>query len=240
MKNALLISCISIMAFFPSCYFPDQVRKVNCAQPEDYTYLDFYHTWKIPVCTTSLCSTYTNIWKELLIERTTLTEPYFNKHFEIVGTEILSGYKGDFIYLEFKIQNDWAIAYSGDRFVIRIDEGNSTFPEIGLPKGSYLTKEEIATALDHRGFDSRITEIPKTGPLKFSTMNEALAALIVEAKVDTLCFNRIILSHHTSTLTLEAFAEYEDEEDTCIDASIDLITGRTHIRDRPCTRIWGQ
>jgi len=91
--------------------------------------------------------------------------------------------------------------------------------------------------LDQKGFKSKLDEIPKTGPLKFSSPEEALNTLIREANVDTLCFYRITLSVHYGTLTLKSFARYIDNEDECIEASIDLITGRTDIRNsRSCSR----
>jgi len=204
--------------------------------PEDYNYLDYFEKWNDGICTTTLCSTYTSIWEEILLERTTLTEPYFDEHFEITESTISEGSDGDFFRIGFRVQNDWAIACDADHFIIRIHEGTSSFPEIGLPVNTYLSKEEIVAALDHRGFKSKLDEIPKTGPLKFSSPEEALNILIREANVDTLCFYRITLSIPLKTLTLKSFARYIDNEDECIEAAIDLITGRTTIKNsHPCS-----
>ena len=228
----LLVVSISVFICLPSCYDPeppDPPRPVACEMPEGYDYEDYYERWRQPICTTALCSTYTSIWKDLLIERTTLTEPYFDEHFEILESLILSSSEGDFFVIGYRMQNDWATAYNGDKFIIRIHEGENSFPDIGLPVDTYLSKDEIAAALDRRGFNSWLDEIPKTGPLKFSSPEEALNTLITEANVDTLCFYRIVLSNHIGTLTLKSFARYIDNEDECIEASIDLITGQTFI-----------
>ena len=230
---SLLVFSIGFFMCIPSCFDleqPDPPRPVTCEMPEGYDYTDYYERWRQPVCTTSLCSTYTAIWKDLLIERTTLTEPYFDEHFEITESFIKSSNDGDFFVIGFKVQNDWALAYSGDQFIIRIHEGPNSFPEIGLPLDTYLSKEEIAAALDRRGFTSWIDEIPKTGSLKFASPEEALTTLIAEANVDTLCFYRIVLSDYLGTLTLKSFARYIDNEDECIEADIDLITGHTFIK----------
>ncbi|MEA3480253.1 MAG: hypothetical protein U9R60_18865 [Bacteroidota bacterium] len=238
-KYTLLLVSISVFICMPSCFdleAPDPPRPVTCEMPEGYDYEDYYERWRQPVCTTSLCSTYTSIWKDLLIERTTLTEPYFDEHFEIFESLISSSGEGDFFVIGYRMQNDWAIAYNGDKFIIRIHEGTNSFPEIGLPVDTYLSKKEIAAALDNKGFESRIDEIPKTGPLKFSSPEEALNTLITEADVDTLCFYRVVLSNHIGTLTLKSFARYLDNEDECIEAAIDLITGQTFIkRTHPCS-----
>ncbi len=237
-KYASLIASIGFIICMPSCYVPEPPgppRPVSCEMPEEYNYLDYYERWREPICTTELCSLYTTIWKELLIDRTTLTEPYFDKHFEIVSSTIRSEKEADYFIITFRVQNDWAIAYSADRFIIRIAEEATDLPEIGLPKGEYLTKEEIAAALDQRGFDSKIHNIPKTGPLKFSSQDEALKVLIAEANVDTLCFYRVTLDFNVGTLTLNAFAQYTDTENECIEGKIDLITGRISLRDKRCS-----
>ena len=232
LNYTFLISVVAVITFFPSCdiFEPQSPRPVICEMPEGYDYKDYYEKWRDTICTTPLCSTYTSIWKDLMIERSTLTEPYFNQHFEVVESMIASSGEGDFFIIGFKVQNDWAIAFDSDKFIIRINEGSNSFPEIGLPKGIYLSKEQIAAALDHRGFESKLDEVPKTGALKFSSPEEALVTLIREANVDTLCFYRITLSIPLKTLTLKSFARYIDNEDECIEADIDLITGRTVIK----------
>lgn len=203
--------------------------------PDDYNYLDFYERWGESICTTELCSLYTTIWKELLVDRTTLTEPYFNDHFEITSSEIREESNGDYFIIGFRVQNDWAIAYSGDRFIIRIAEGAEGFPEIGLPKGEYLGKEDIAAAVEHKGYESYIDNIPKTGPLKYSSPDKALKVLISEVNVDTLCFYRVTLDINRGTLTLNAFAQYDDSEDECIEGSLDLITGQISLLNKTCS-----
>ncbi len=65
-------------------------------------------------------------------------------------------------------------------------------------------------------------------------MNEALDSLIKAAGVDTMCFRRIFLNRHPGTLTLEAFAVYEDEYNSCIEGTIDLITGQKNFQNVSC------
>ena len=237
-KYIAFASVLAGFAGLPSCdlFESEPPRAVICEMPEGYNYLDYYEKWTDSICTSPLCSLYTSVWKDLLIERTTLTEPYFERHFEITESRITEGSEGDFFIVGFRVTNDWAVAYSGDHFIIRIHEEADSYPEIGLPKETYLSKDQIAAVLDHRGFDSKVREIPKTGPLKFSTPEEALKILIKEANVDTLCFYRIAFNYTTWTMNLQAYAQYVDTEDECIEAAIDLITGRTIIKSsRSCS-----
>ena len=235
-----LITLGCILVFLPSCYsplLPEPERVVACYSSEGFDYLEYSTTWD-SLCTSELCSTYTAIWKELMIDRSTLTEPYFNRHFEVTTAYATSGDDETF-FIGYKVQNDWAIAFGGDAFVIKIAEENTKYPEIGLPRDTYLSRDEITALLDNRGFNSKIDEIPKTGPLKYASREEAINALILEAEVETLCFNRIFLSNHMGTLTLEAFAEYQDEKGQCIKGTIDLITGQTNISSVACDRVYG-
>jgi len=240
LKITFSITLGCILVFLPSCYsplLPEPEREVACYPSEGFDYLEYSTTWD-SLCTSELCSTYTAIWKELKIDRSTLTEPYFDSHFEVTSAYNTSG-SGESFYISYRVQNDWAIAFGGDAFVIKIAEENTKYPEIGLPRETYLSCEEIAALLDNRGFNSKISEIPKTGPLKYASREEAMNALIQEAEVDTLCFNRIFLSRHLGTLTLEAFAEYQDTEGECIKGTIDLITGQTNISSVACDRVYG-
>jgi len=65
-------------------------------------------------------------------------------------------------------------------------------------------------------------------------MNEALDSLIKDARVDTMCFRRVFLNLHPGTLNLEAIGIYEDENNSCIEGTIDLITGQTYIQNVSC------
>lgn len=222
---------------FSSCTwnFDDPIRKVTCIQAGDYDYLE--HDWvDSTICTTEVCSVYTAIWKELFISHNHMTEKYFEKHISLISSAYYSGDKGEEIHIGFRVQNDWAIAEGGDKFITKIHEDYDGYPEIGLPKGSYLTIDEIESAIVNGGFNSKIRRAPKTGPLRYGSMKEALDSLIQEARVDTLCFKRVLLSRQIGTLTMEASGIFEDEENACIRGTLDLITGQANIYESPCEK----
>ena len=233
MKSVLKYLFLCIQLGITSCdwFEEDVVRKVSCIQPDEYEYLE--HDWIDSICTTEICSIYTEVWKELFIKRNNMTEGYFRKHITIINSASF-GNGSERFEIGYRVQNGWAIAEWWDGFVIKIDEDDNGYPDIGLPKGTYLTFEQIEATISNGGFLSRIGKAPKTGPLRYSSMNEALDSLIKEAKVDTMCFRKVFLSLSIGTLTLEAFAVYEDEENSCIEGTIDLITGRTYIHDVSC------
>ncbi len=239
LKKSMWVICCIWLGSCDLMHTGPPERKVECFQPAEFDYLEYFEQWALDPCSTALCSTYTQIWKGLFMEQNGFyTETMFNKQIKVTGGNILPGGDGDFIQIEYKVQNDWAVAYTGDRFVIRLHTGHD-FPRIGLPEEEYLSAQQIRKLLNNKGFDCRISVVPRTGPLKFSSRDEAIQALVEESGVDTLCFNRIFVSVQTGTLTLEAFAHYRDAENECIKGTVDLVTGTIQFTDRDCDRIFG-
>lgn len=237
MKSFIAFMILSLLLSFTSCSWynevDDEPRKTSCIQPGLYDYLEY--DWPDSICTTEICSIYTAVWKELFMKHNNMTEEYFDKHITVIASGSTPPERdGGRFFISYHLQNDWAIARGGDAFVIKIAEDEDDYPEIGLPRGKYLSLEEIESAMVSGGFNSDIEKAPKTGPLRYSSVNEALDSLIKAADVDTMCFRRVFLSRHRGTLTMEAFAVYEDEENSCIVGTIDLITGITSTSDVSC------
>jgi len=70
--------------------------------------------------------------------------------------------------------------------------------------------------------------------LEFTSMESALNDLIEFSGVDTLNLKQIDLDGDTGNLILEASAEYENEENLCINGRVDLITGDKNVHDFSC------
>ena len=161
MKLVLNFLFLCTLIGINSCYWFENeavVRKVSCIQPGGYDYLE--HDWIDSICTTEICSTYTEVWKELFIKRNNMTDEYFSEHITIINSSS-SGNEDERFGIGYWVRNDWAIAESWDGFVIKISEDNNDYPEIGLPKGTYLTLEQIEAAIDNHGFLSRIAKHQK-------------------------------------------------------------------------------
>ena len=145
LTNTFLVF-ITLVAIKSCLWFEeDVIRTISCIQPGEYDYLE--HDWIDSICTTEICSTYTEVWKELFIKRNNMTNEYFSEHITIINSSIFV-FDGEGLEIGYRVQNDWAIAESWDRFVIKIGENNNDYPEIGLPKGTYLTLEQIEVAID--------------------------------------------------------------------------------------------
>ncbi len=80
-----------------------------------------------------------------------MTEEYFSEHITIINSAS-SGNGRERFDISYWVQNDWAIAESWSGFVIKISEDDKDYPEIGLPKGTYLTLEQVEVARDIKIF----------------------------------------------------------------------------------------
>lgn len=127
---------------------------------------------------------------------------------------------------------DWGIAYNEDYFIINIDKESNRYPD-DFPPEVYLLKDQIKELIDKGYSNNYIRNISKEN-LLFTTIEDALNNLIDIAKVNTLCTRRIYLDKNTGNLILIANGKYEDEDNSCIFGSIDLINGETEVYDGFC------
>lgn len=210
-----------------------QARSLTCTQLDDYEYLNRYKIDSL--CTSDLCINYESIWKEFFIEENNLSESYFNNHIELVQSKIDFWSKGESFRICYKIKLDWAIAYQCDSFIIKIDSDDESYPSWNLPRDTYLSKEEIkVVAIDNHFFSSRIDKLSNAETLKFTSFENTLNFLMNKAEINALCSGRVFINDLTGNLILEAWAQYENEYNKCIQAQVDLITGEAAIVESPC------
>jgi len=223
---------IASVFVFSSCDKEKQIRKTTCNQPGDYEYLDYYIA--DTMCSSELCLEYFNIWKELIMEKNNLSQNFIDTHIEYCYSEINTWRNGVSFWICYKFKIDWAIAYNCDQFIIKINPENKYYPTLDLPRDTYLTKEKVKIAVDNGAFSSDITKMSNIGKIKYTTMDNALQDLIGYSCVSQLCLNMITINNDNGDLILEATAQYENEENSCIIGTIDLITGDKEVNDTPC------
>jgi hypothetical protein len=223
---------ITLILVFTTCEKDKQTRQTTCVQSGDYDYLDNYKIDSI--CTSDLCTEYLTIWKELIKEKNNLNQDFFDTHLELCESEIHTWADGISFMVCYKLKIGWAIAYNCDRFIIKINADSTLYPSLDLPRNTYLTKENIKIAVDSRAFSSDIIKIANANNIKYSTMENALSDLIEFSGVNELCLNQITINKDNGDLILKASAQYENEENSCIEGKIDLITGDKNVNDTPC------
>lgn len=231
MRNPILVLIVSIFVFL-SCEKEKQIRKTTCIPTEAYEYLDNSKVGTL--CTSDLCLEYFNIWKELIKEKSSLNQAFVDSHIEYCYSELMSFADGVSFRICYKLKVDWAIAYNCDQFIVKINSDNTLYPSLDLPRDTYLSKEEINIAVENRAFHSHITKISSIDNIKYSSMDHALHDLIKYSGVNQLCLNTIWINESNGHLILKASAQYDNEFNSCIEGTIDLITGEKKVDDTPC------
>jgi hypothetical protein len=227
-KNWAFTLLITLL-FYCSC---NEKQTVSCTKTDNYEYL--YNYPDATLCTESLCIEYQDIWKELFMEKNAITKDYFNKHIELKNSCIEDWNDGTSFRIGYYVKVNWAIAYNEDQFIVKIKAGNTLYPALNIPRGTYLTKENIKTVVNAQAFSSDIIKLTPIKTLKFTTINNAIRFLTQKANVNTLCIKRIYIDKFTGHLTLESGAQYDNEGNKCIYANLDLFNNETTISDAPC------
>jgi hypothetical protein len=206
-------------------------RQVTCIQQKPYAYL---HQYPIDsVDTSPICRKYQEIWKALLLEKSHLSEKFFEDHITPVHSGMQPWNDGISFEICFKVHIDWAVAYQCDQFIVRIDSANKLYPSLALPRDVYLSKDQIRLATSARAFSSVMHRVSGARNIKFSSMDDALHYLIRAAKVNTLCVGSVHLNG-TGDLVLEAGASYVHRKNTCITAIVDLANRDCTTTNGPC------
>jgi len=234
-NKGLPVILILMVHFFTSCY-QENSRQVSCLQGGDYEFLERYN---LPgtMCTDELCVFYQKIWKEIFMEKNKLTEGNFREHIEVLNSGINEWNDGFSFRVGYKIKVDWAITYNEDTFIVKIEKNNTLYPSLDIPRDSFLEKGDILKAVNGRAFGSDVIKYSNCRNLKFSTLSEALDRLISKAQVNTLCSNWMNIDRYTGNFILEAWAQFENEDNSCIFGKIDLFTGETFIEETVCKLI---
>jgi len=217
---------------FSACEIQQHIRTVSCVKGGDYDYLKNYLPGKI--CTSDTCAIYQSIWKSIFMEKNNLENAYFDNHIELVQSDISKWNDGISFSICYKVKLGWAIAYNCDQFIIKIEQNNQLYSTLNVPRGTYLSKEQIKLIVENHAFSSDITKLSNVENLKFNSMGSALNSLILKANGNTLCSGMIIINHLTGDLELEAGAQYDHEVNRCIKGKIDLITGDAIVAEGPC------
>ena len=195
---------------------------------------------KIDLCESENCTKYLQIWEELFIARNDMTRDYFNKHITATYSTIDSWNDGQSFRVEYKVKIDWAEATLADQFIIFISPStDGLYPSLQLPRGTWLTKTQINSALDLFAFSSQIYKVAMVEHLKYATKKEAQQLLETESGIANLEEGSIWYdSPSFNECQGHPFLNIRDEIDRskneCISCKLDLVTGDTEIRNTPC------
>jgi hypothetical protein len=229
MVRILKIPFLLLLAILFSC---EKDQQVSCVQNDYYAYLERYPASF--VCTDTLCNKYLAIWKQLFREKNYYSNDYFDSHIEIWRVSINNWNSGASFSVCYRVKSDWAVAYNCDQFIIRIDKDDRTWPALTLPRDTYLSISDIRTVTTNHAFSSGIALVSNNLNISPDSFQDALHILTDKAGVNTLCSTRINIDRSTGDLFLEAYAEYVNKYNECVQAKINLKTMETNIVNGVC------
>lgn len=196
------------------------------------------------ICQSDTCQTYFAIWKELFLSKNQMDQQFFNEHITLCSTALHKWNDGISFEIYYKAKIDWAEDRLSDKFIIWLSPTTSgLYPTLYVPRNVLLSNNQIITILDGDAFSSRIYNVTPIENLKYSSLQEAMEALILASKVDTLCTRYIYFqqpspdSIPTGHPILESSATLNWSENRCITSTIDLVTGEVKVNFNVCI-IW--
>lgn len=233
MKKRIFLIQMGLLTLLISCAKPHEIQKqkVTCPQYSDYN--TWYNWTSGPLCQSDTCIKYQSIWKELFQEKNNLSQNYFNNHIIPCYSKIETWDEGISFRIYYKVVIDWAVAYCGDHFIIKIKSGNILYPSLNLPRDIMFLKDDIRIAINNRAFSSSMLQLSNIETLQFSSNTAAMDKLISDSNLNTLCFQDIRIGPE-GHMMVEAGAQYSNKENSCVEGDIDLINGKTTFNDVPC------
>jgi hypothetical protein len=230
MKRIIQIISLFFLIIIFSC--EKESEEVSCTQKDLYEYLNNYPGSSIS--SDDLSNSYYEIWVQLFKDKNHISQEYFDDHIQIWRTSIDNWNSGASFRICYRVKFDWAIAYTCDQFIIKIDKENQSWPLLPLPRDTYLKLNEIKIAVENHAFSSDISFLSNNMKIEHNSFENALKFLTREAGVNTLCTSSIYIDEATGHLWIEAHAEYNNKYNECIYAKMDLKTLERDIKTGVC------
>jgi|GEM_PF-3434095 len=232
MKIESYLSALLLILLF-SCNFKDEIKTTHCFESVNLTGYNPNQLTSDTLCTDSLCKVYESTWKELFLESNSLTEEYFKQHIQLKRSGISDWEIGSSFTICFDVTVDWAVSHQCNSFIVKTSEDIPNYSSYNLPLNTYFSKETIQKVIQGEGIFTSITRLSGDENLKYNTQDDAINTLIRHAKVNALCRRNVSIDS-SGHFYLYAGARYENENNRCIEATIDLINGETKVSDLEC------
>ena len=193
------------------------------------------------ICQSDTCQTYFAIWKNQFMLRNQMSTEYFNSNITPCMSRLYNWVDGISFEITFRVKIDWTEAVLTDKFAIWLSKTTlGLFPTLNAPRNTLLTEDQISSLFSLQAFSSVINSVSPVNQLKYSSLQEAMKALIKASNVDTLCPGNVFFQSPNLTSPpagdpfIEASGVLNWNENRCITGSLDLVTGESDIFYNVC------
>lgn len=173
---------------------------------------------------------YTTFWKTALAESSGISEAVLAPLIEVDKTEIRTWDSGKTFVVEYTIKMDWLTIKREDKFMVWINESESGFGYLGLPRDAWLTGPDLRKVIDNHIFDSAIGHVdPKMKPA-FSSLDDAKAFVCKEHGLASLYSAKVAfyvpgkIPHVDGMPYLVWFAVLKDKANKGLYGYLNLVT----------------
>lgn len=184
---------------------------------------------------------YSEVWRLEMLTRNSMTAEYFHNHFRVKSVSVWKPYDGtnnQYCRVDYKFSIDYASVELTDKFILWKSASDPLFPDYPLPRDQWLTRADIATALDTRTNYSSMNTIYPAQHLYFKNKSQAEYAMEqVEKKMKfqgfTL-FGDARAGAKMGHLRMGFGKTISEEDNNCLAGDLDLITGSAEVTPTVC------
>lgn len=129
---------------------------------------------------------YTKLWRSALAESSGIPESALAPLVHVDGTEIQTWNSGKTFRVRYTLRLDWLTIQREDNFTVWINESESGYRHLGLPRDTWLTGPDLKTVIARKVFDSALGRVDPTIKLAFSSQAEAERLVCTDHKLASL------------------------------------------------------
>ena len=227
----ILILAITTVTVF-SC------SKKSC-EKNDHCNFDTNFTINGNVLSQSQQEKYLEIWKTLFMEKSNMSESYFNKH---ITKYIITSDKwnaGISFGVNYIMHIDWVDIKCSDAFLVKMNSSYDSYEYLNIPRDVYFDKDQIEFNIDSK-VDSEISYFNLLEKLKYKNCTELRTAIIDSSGYEGAKVGRA--SYYVpGKLPREDGDPYviitgvvSQQNNKCLRGHINLITGEYKVWEDAC------
>lgn len=184
---------------------------------------------------------YSEVWRVEMLTRSNMTAEYFHNHFRVKSVSVWKPHDGtenQYFRVDYKFFIDFASVELFDEFIIWKSATDPLFPGYPLPRDQWLTRADIATALDTRTNYSSMNAIYPAERLYFKNKSQAEYAMD-EAEKKMKFFGFELngdprAGAQMGHLRMSFGKTLSFDENQCLAGDLDLITGEAVVTPTVC------